>query len=184
MNTQIHSKNTQALSETDHRDMQILVTGPQRSSGFASKLEKSGYQAAFYEMQRAEDDAGANFSFKDMASALKHGREHDYAMVIGVDQPLNKLCVAIRKRMDGPFQLLTVHQLATLLADALITDHEEEPFLCIKSVHISDMLENMVLKRNKGCQNVIEPSKELRTRVKGRYAPIQRHLYRNRKPGI
>src|SRR5690606_31281284 len=100
-----------------------------------------GFNTEFFPIEYPLTSQDSNFTFKNLKGAIHHAQQNGFDLVIAMDTAWNKLGVAAQKSTKGDFQILTVHQVAALLVKYWIKQHEKNPVIFVKSIHISDMVQ-------------------------------------------
>src|SRR5690606_27379913 len=107
----------------------------------------------------------SNFTFLNLKGAIQYARQNNFDLVIAMDTIWDKLGIAVRKSVGGDFQILTVHQVAALLTKRWVEQAEKNPVIFVKSIHISDMVQKIVLRDDKEIESLILEKDQLRETV-------------------
>lgn len=129
----------------------ILIAGVGGAEELSQQLQAKGLECCYVYLAPDDDTTGSSFTYQQLAPVLAQAQEEGLQLVIAANPEEHKLSIAIRKHPQGPFQLLSVHQLSVLLADYLSDQSAEEGFACLRSVVMTDMLEKMLLRKNCIC---------------------------------
>ncbi|EMR01961.1 hypothetical protein [Cesiribacter andamanensis] len=129
-----------------------LLAGPSSLQSLAQSVQAQGLDCN-YQPLLLEDEAGStDLTYKRLAPALAEAQAQPYQLFIAAQPHEHKLSAAIRKSADGPFLVLSTHQLSVLLADALTGQEQENSLLVIRSMVLTDMLETLLVKRGFRCK--------------------------------
>jgi phosphomannomutase len=140
----------------------ILVAGLAGAEHLTHALKDQGLDCRYMYLT-LESDARAGFTYQKLTPALSQAQQLGLQMVIIADPQQHRLSVGIRKQSEAPFQLLSVHQLAVVLAYTLAEQAGEQGFACLRSVVITEMLETMLLKKGYACKADILEGETLQT---------------------
>lgn len=151
--TQTYQQTTQEISSS-----MILITGSTQAEALAEQLQQKGLDCRFMDHTLESSEAKSNFTYKELSPLFAQAAELGVQLVIAALPEENKLSIGVRKNADGPFQLLSVHQLAVVLADIISDQAAENSFVCVKSVILTDMLESMLHKKEHICKAEVNPS--------------------------
>ncbi|MGF1636131.1 MAG: hypothetical protein ACFCUU_03590 [Cyclobacteriaceae bacterium] len=136
----------------------IVVTGRTQDNNLVKMLAENGRKVDFVPMSEEAAADLKNFSFKDMKPAIDFAQKHNSNLIVGYDAANNRISVAARRSVEGNFQLLTVHQLAILFTIKLIKEHPLEDLIFVKSSLITQMIDNVLGRRDVKCiEKIIEP---------------------------
>lgn len=100
---------------------------------------------------REGSGAGADFdsiNFKMISGSIKKAQESGAEILFFTNEQQDQLGVCARKVENGPFQILTAHQIALLLSEVLIEQYREQEVeenakepLIVRSIVLSEVLE-------------------------------------------
>lgn len=151
---------------TDKRkNMKILLTGKKSDQEIFSKFSNPLFETEYFSMEKPLKNPDSNFTFSNLKPSIDYAQQNGHDLIIALDHEWNKLGIVARKTPKGPFQIITVHQLAALLSKLWIENNENESLVFIKSIHISDMVEKIALRHNKKIENLIIENETLAEKV-------------------
>ncbi len=157
----------EVLEKKTKEDMlKILVTGEEDTKAFSEKLAESGNSVEFFALKGDFLEEKLPFTFRHLKPALDFGGDQEHDMVIAVDQQLQKISLAVRKDSESPLVLLNIHQVSALLLDRWLSQESSKNPVCLKSLHLSEMVEQMAVKSDIVCHNRMIPDGELAATAK------------------
>lgn len=146
--------------------LKILVTGEEETKAFSDKLAESGHSVEFFPLKGDFLEEKLPFTFRHLKPALDFGGEQEHDIVIAVDEQQQKISLAVKKDVESPFVLLNIHQVSALLLNRWLSSENPKNLVCVKSLVLSDMIEQMVVKADNVCHNRMIPDGELATVAK------------------
>ena len=137
--------------------IKILVTGERGTKTIKDQLDNLGYSVDFFPLDEGFSEDKLPFTIKHLKPAFEYGLENGHDIVLGVDESQQKLSVAIRKEIGGSFVLLNIHQLSAILLQRWLASDRAANLVCLKSLHISEMVDHMVVKSEYKCHSNMIP---------------------------
>lgn len=110
----------------------------------------------------------SSIQFKMASYSLQQAQEHEEDLVLLTDQDDVKIGLAARKYIRGKLQILTIHQIALLIAEQLIEQNSQasgKEKLLIRSVNTSEALDYMCAKNEIKCIEVLAGPENLQQAV-------------------
>ncbi|ERM82708.1 hypothetical protein P872_04110 [Rhodonellum psychrophilum GCM71 = DSM 17998] len=167
-NTTLEVQANMEVEETEIRDttLRILITGPESSRSFAEKLKDGVNEFEFFPLDDESRDEDAPFIFKYLKPAIDLAKEGNFNVIIGVDELQQKIGLAIKKADSDSFTIMNAHQVAAILLSGWLAAAEKGKLVCLKSIHVSDMIEQMVMLSKNECHNLVIPIGKFRDEIK------------------
>lgn len=137
------------------KNLTIILTGWTDSAIVKERLSSLGRTVHFVKMD--EENKSSIFNYKNMLPAIKVAQQKNADFVLGLDEATNKISMVVPKTQGGNFQLLNVHQVDTLLTHYWCTSTNEKVNI-FKSIHLSDMLDEVALKTGNTCTSLLNVS--------------------------
>lgn len=105
------------------------------------------------------------FNFLTLKPAIDQATDLGYNLIIGTDLKNERVTIAVKKDEKSGFVILNSHQLAAILLKIWKDSGKYEDMVCLKSIHTSDLIENMAIRSGLKFQSeIIEPG-DLRTKM-------------------
>ncbi len=143
---------TEPTSKQGTAAVTILIAGSPGAELLANELRDKGLACHFMNFSLESDANSCGFTYQQLSPVLAQAQEQALQLVITAQPEEHKLSIGVRKSADAPFQLLSVHQLAAVLADALSDQAAEKDLVCIRSVVMTDMLDSILLRKEYACK--------------------------------
>ncbi len=147
--------------KTKDNMLKILVTGEEETKGFSDKLTDAGHPVEFFPLTGDFLEEKLPFTFKHLKPALDFGIEQEHDIVVAVDEQQQKISLAVRKDPESPFVLLNIHQISVILLDRWLNGENTKNMVCLKSMVLTEMIEQMVEKFGFAVHNKMIPDGQL-----------------------
>ncbi|MEX2594442.1 MAG: hypothetical protein WD426_16850 [Anditalea sp.] len=145
--------------------MKVLITVYSKSETLDLGFLIEDIITEIYPIQEPEKQNPKPFTALQIKPALDYAMKHEFDLVVCADPIYERLAIAVRKYRRGAFIFLNIHQLAAILFNRWNQKAPEESLLCLKSIHLSDMLDNMAAQFELDCiRRIINPG-ELKKEV-------------------
>lgn len=152
---------TYQTSMLENDSSTILITGFAGAAQLATQLQGDGLDCRYMDLPFESDSSSGNFTYQQLAPVLAQAQQLDIQLVIVAQPEEHKLTLGIRKQPNAPFQLLSVHQLAALLADTLSDEAEEQQLVCLRSVVMTNMLDTILHKKGFICKTEVRGAESI-----------------------
>ncbi|MFD2034052.1 hypothetical protein ACFSKL_04575 [Belliella marina] len=122
----------------------VLLVSFDDQSKLARKIEKEVHVLDQVVLDKVPEDR--TFNFVALKPAIEKAREEGHNLIIAVDPENNRVAMVVRKEKDGQLMVLNSHQVAAILLYRWSTSGEYQDLILLKSVLISDLLDNLAHK--------------------------------------
>lgn len=145
----------QAASTSEQVLTISLIAGGSGAEELANQLQEKGFETRYVHHSLESDESTSGYTYQQLEPVLAQAQQEGLQLVFAVEPDSHRLSVGIRKNPEGPFQLLSVHQLSVLLADHISNELPKGAFTCLRSVVVTDMLEAMLVRKGYSCKTEV-----------------------------
>jgi phosphomannomutase len=151
---------TEELVEVD--TAKILFASFEKNDPTISALDNSGLSYEQIQLDGGKNNPNPVFNFMTLKPAIDHATAEGFSLIIATDAKNERITIAVKKDEKSGFVILNSHQLAAILLNIWKDSGKYEDMACLKSIHTSDLVENIAIKSGLKLQSeIIEPG-ELR----------------------
>ncbi|MCH7400141.1 hypothetical protein MM236_19250 [Belliella sp. DSM 107340] len=137
-------------TKTEFQNKVLLVSFDEQSK-IAKKLKKEVEVLDQIVLESVPDDR--TFNFITLKPAIDKAKEEGHNLLIAIDPENNRVSLVVRKEKDGLMMVLNSHQVAAILFYRWSNSGKYNDLLLLKSVLISDLMDNLA---HKGGINTID----------------------------
>jgi phosphoglucomutase len=135
------------------KPLPVLILSKGLSESIKHHLTAQGVEVHHYEV--SSDDEQNFFTKPVISKAIKYAKEQNFQLVLTIDPESNRISIAVRLEPDGKFRILSIHQLAVLVAHSIVQSGTAAKGIILKSFRISEMLERLAIKNQVRCINFL-----------------------------
>jgi phosphomannomutase len=154
---------TEELVEMD--TAKILIASFEKNDPITNILDDSELVYDQILLDAGKENHNPVFNFMTLKPAIDQATDLGYNLIIGTDLKNERVTIAVKKDEKSGFVILNSHQLAAILLKIWKDSGKYEDMVCLKSIHTSDLIENMAIRSGLKFQSeIIEPG-DLRTKM-------------------
>ncbi|EOZ95389.1 putative phosphomannomutase [Indibacter alkaliphilus LW1] len=139
----------------------ILVVSYAGSEKLVKKLADGKDDVELFALEQRSPDG--TFNFAVLKPAIDYAKEKGFHLIIAVDQESSRLSIVVQKGVGGAFMVLNSHQTAAILLQYWIQSGLYEDMKLLKSILLSDLLDNVAKKHRIEPIDQVIPANELQS---------------------